>query len=672
MRNILDDFEELFYESEIKNKEFIAHPTLEVSPNFSFEDENYPKKKTKELLEKARKETNEKAKLDLLEECLFYNNTDEEVILEYLNLKKEETEKKLILKRYGYYLTESNFKIYFNKPKKGVIDLLKELFNLFINFRKGYLSDINKIWFFVEEFCMIKPQNIFADESNIKEELFLYFLSISKKIAKLILPIKLDVYDKKISFEDKLKKYFSSSEQQYINNLIELSKTKEGIEKLNFEDIKNNLIYINFKLFTQTFTSISTLIKSLKEEIVFCLDNLDNSNLYIYICIQELFLNLLKGYSNIKNEEFIAKIKNHISIRKNNHKNNLNDYIQIYNSKSDYIQIEIDQKNIYNLIFKNKIDFDFVEKIEEKKTLSHAYIYDWEKIINNNSMLSLNFSIPLEYQFLNFIKIEYMNEFNFIKYTYKFIEELLLKISKSNTIISLLNEIYPGCKKIFNEKSDFISSLIKKVLSRCFNFCIFSDKVGSTFTPIKRIYFYLIYTFNKNLDPIYELKNFLVVNLGLFIYIFHHEFYGHYLLHYLNILTKNKYNSPFSKIENNNESGRFIEIKLFGKRMNTLYLFQLLYILDIDNYKNDFRTFNLNFQNINKFNISENLYEIFKRHFGIELIYNDDEKCESFNLFDKNFGKNNNNMVVITPTFNECLPFDNIDFLYNLLLNNNG
>ena len=670
MRNILDDFEELFYESDIINKEFIAHPNLEVSPNFSFEDENYPKKKTKELLEKARKETNEKAKSDLLEECLFYNNTDEEVILEYLNLKKEETEKKLILKRYGYYLTESNFKIYFNKPKKGVIDLLKELFNLFINFRKGYLSDINKIWFFVEEFCMIKPQNIFADESNIKEELFLYFLSISKKIAKLILPIKLVVYDKKISFEDKLKKYFSSSEQQYINNLIELAKTKEGIEKLNFEDIKNNLIYINFKLFTQTFTSISTLIKSLKEEIVFCLDNLDNSNLYIYICIQELFLNLLKGYSNIKNEEFIAKIKNHISIRKNNHKNNLNDYIQIYNSKSDYIQIEIDQKNIYNLIFKNKIDFDFVEKIEEKKTLSHAYIYDWEKIINNNSMLSLNFSIPLEYQFLNFIKIEYMNEFNFIKYTYKFIEELLLKISKSNTIISLLNEIYPGCKKIFNEKSDFISSLIKKVLSRCFYFCIFSDKV-STFTPIKRIYFYLIYTFNKNLDPIYELKNFLVVNLGLFIYIFHQEFYGHYLLHYLNILTKNKYNSPFSKIENSNEFGRFIEIKLFGKRMNTLYLFQLLYILDIDNYKNDFRTFNLNFQNINKFNISENLYEMFKRHFGIELIYNDDEKCKSFNLFDKNFRKSNNNMLVITPTFNECLPFDNIDFLDNLLLNNN-
>ena len=100
--------------------------------------------------------------------------------------------------------------------------------------------------------------------------------------------------------------------------------------------------------------------------------------------------------------------------------------------------------------------------------------------------------------------------------------------------------------------------------------------------------------------------------------------------------------------------------------METLKLYQLLYIIDIDNYKKDYKRFNLDFQNINKFDISENLYNIFKKYFGIELIFNNDEKVEFFNLFDNNFGKNNDNLVIMAPEFNNCLPFDNIDFLYYL------
>ena len=245
-----------------------------------------------------------------------------------------------------------------------------------------------------------------------------------------------------------------------------------------------------------------------------------------------------------------------------------------------------------------------------------------------------------------------------------------MKISKSNTIISLLNETYPGCEKIFNEKSDFISGLIKKVLSRFFYFCIFSDKAGCAITQFKRICFFLAYTFNNNLDPKYELKKFLIVNLGLFIYIFHHEFFGHYLVLYLEILTKNKYNSLFLNVENKKESGRFIEEKLFGKRMNTLNLIQLLYILDIDNYKKNYKTFNLNFQNSNKFDISKNLYNMFKSHFGIELNFNNVEKFDTFNLVDKNFGKNND-LLIMTPTFNGCRPLDDIEFLCSLSTSEN-
>ena len=89
---------------------------------------------------------------------------------------------------------------------------------------------------------------------------------------------------------------------------------------------------------------------------------------------------LLKGYSNLKNEKFIEQIKNHKS--NNNKDNNIKKYIQIYNSKSSYIKIEEDKNNNNNLIFKNQIDFEFGEKMEETNILNNAYIYDWEKIIS--------------------------------------------------------------------------------------------------------------------------------------------------------------------------------------------------------------------------------------------------------------------------------------------------
>jgi len=664
MESNLKNTNELFYESNKFDKEFSAHPHLKVDSNFSFSDENYPKKKTKELLWKAQKETDDNIKLDFLEECLLYNNTDEEVILELLNTKKEENEKKLILKKFGYYLTESNFKTYFNKQKKGVIELFKELFDLFENFRTLNLEDINKIFSFVEEFSLTKPQNIFLNELDSKEELSLYFITLSKMIVKLINSIKLRINDKSLSFEDKLKKYFSTQQQQTINKLIELSKTKKGIEKHNFEDVKKSLMLVNCELFTEIFPSISNLIISLKDEIKYCLDNLDNSNLYIFICIKELILNLLKGYNNLKNKEFITKIKSHINSRNNDYYNSINNYIKQYNNKSDTIKIEVDKENKNNLIFKKKIEVEFIPSLEETIILDNAYIYDWEKIINDDFILSLNFKVPIKYQLLNYIKIEYVNEFNFIRYTYGFIEELLLKISKSNTMISLLKEIYPGCEKIFDEKSNFVSNLIKKVLSRCFYFCIDSYRVGCAETQIKRIYFYLAYTYNNEIDPVHDLQKFLIVNLGLFIYIFHHEFFGHYLLHYLKILTTNKYNSPFSKIENKEESGRFIEIKLFGKRMNTLNLFQILYILDIDNYKKDYKEFSLDFQKIDKYDISENFFNMFKKHFEIELIFDKYEKIESYTVTDYNFG-NNNNLLILTPIFNDCLPFDDCELFYN-------
>ena len=98
--------------------------------------------------------------------------------------------------------------------------------------------------------------------------------------------------------------------------------------------------------------------------------------------------------------------------------------------------------------------------------------------------------------------------------------------------------------------------------------------------------------------------------------------------------------------------------------MNTLNLFQILYILDIDNYKKDYKEFSLDVQKIDKYDISENLFNMFKKHFEIELIFDKYEKKESYTVTDYNFG-NNNNLLILTPIFNDCLAFDDSELFYN-------
>ena len=55
---------------------------------------------------------------------------------------------------------------------------------------------------------------------------------------------------------------------------------------------------------------------------------------------------------------------------------------------------------------------------------------------------------------------------------------------------------------------------------------------------------------------------------------------------------------------------------------------------------------------------------MFKRHFGIELILDKDEKIESYIVTDYNI-ENDNNLLIITPIFNDCLPFDDCELFYN-------
>ena len=105
--------------------------------------------------------------------------------------------------------------------------------------------------------------------------------------------------------------------------------------------------------------------------------------------------------------------------------------------------------------------------------------------------------------------------------------------------------------------------------------------------------------FDEDSIQIEEYKNYNIIgNLGVFIYIEFNEILGDYLRTILSKITTINYISQSSRISEKSELGECIEFLLFKQRISNFSLIQLIYILGVNNYNIDFRTFRNNFQNI--------------------------------------------------------------------------
>ena len=93
-----------------------------------------------------------------------------------------------------------------------------------------------------------------------------------------------------------------------------------------------------------------------------------------------------------------------------------------------------------------------------------------------------------------------------------------------------------------------------------------------------------------------KLKNIKIIigNLGVFIYIEFNKILGDYLRTILSKITKINYISQRSPISEK-KSSEYIEFLLFKQRISNFSLIQLIYILDVNNYNVNFRTFRKNF-----------------------------------------------------------------------------
>ena len=529
------------------------------------------KKKALIILQDALKENNNAN----IQKALSYDNTNEIILKEYLSILKQTNfglfEKKI--EEYYYSISEDIYmKITGQKKHLTSIGLLLQQFDIFKNYKiSGNIdyeneneimldnqqkSEITKYFYRIKDKEPSIPCNSsFTKESNL--ELFLYetyyllFKDMNKKINKIWEICK----DKNLSVRKRLAS-------------IGIEGTESKIEQILLKKLMNEgvcLLYYS-KFFMETIPNIKKYIIKIYKTITKCLQ-LENINTDFYII---LFIIL-----------------------------DLKDMILYEKTTSEFIDKIIEYESPINF---NICNAEFKVEINENKAIiniaaneqiiiENYYQYNLEKILNKltiNKFLHINKFVLDKY-----IKLEYFNSNNYIKLMMKFIEKFNTNIAKSETIKTALNFLYPELKtqKLFD--SNFIDNLFKSALNTCYYFPFIGKKGAYTLSKSNTIFFFIpnrtIYEEDSSSKK--DRTYFLILNLGIFIYIEFHEILGHYLRLTLSKIIDYDYLSPRSPISNTNESGEYVEFLLFGKRILEFNIKQILYILDIKNYEKNYIDF---------------------------------------------------------------------------------
>ena len=322
-------------------------------------------------------------------------------------------------------------------------------------------------------------------------------------------------------------------------------------------------------------------------------------------------------------------------------------------------------------IFKDEILEYIKEPIISENNDIDSSKYKLDKIAKElKESLKNRVDYKKKYFLIPYLKLEYSNTNNYIYYNMKFIKQFNKKVSKSKTISSLLNYLFPGYTDFNLFEGEFMDTFFENAINNCYFYPFFYQKVGAyTFKRNNQIIFFVpnrSKISEKLLDVTNNYYKYLISNLGCFIYIEYHELFGYYLRELLSKITDMEYQSPSSKISNKNESGEYIELLLFGSRVRFFTLKQLVFILDINNYNQNYTQFRENYINIRNYSPSKEC-EALLGEIGIKLsnIILCDEENVTAALFGVNESINyENDEKIEVPFLEECI--DNIYELNNL------
>jgi len=518
---------------------------LKNSSDFSFQK---MKSVSLKYLEQVKGLKDDKLKIEILETAIKFDNTNENILKEYLICLKKFDQNKYQdeLDKYLFHISPKVYESITGEIKeKTSITKLKKIFDLFKNYDKNsVIYKKNIVHFFNIEKINLTPVNSYY---NLNEQvelsiIELYYL-LYKEVNHKIIYLKDLFQSNELTLDEKIQSFCPITYHSFIKSIFDT----QG-EKISENFIISTLILYS-QTFLETFYYIRNYINQIYEIIDKCL-KMENLKEDYYIL---LFI--------------ILDLKNLIYYDMN--KSNYLDMIIKYKTKNNYDNLKYEINN-NTLIINNRIKIEDYQK------------YQIDKIVQDLNLFDV--TIPNEFLLIPYLKIEYFNDNNYVKYLNKFIELFNEKISKSKTISTLLNYLYPGFEEINLFQSEFIENIFKDSL--------------------KNAYF--------------------------------------------------NYLSPRSPISEKNESGESIESLLFGKRISNFTFIQLLYILDTENYKVDYKTFRNNFLNISNYIPSTTFKEMLREN-NISLNALDLKKRNviTSNLFNENNLMSNS--IAELPLLNDCV-----------------
>ena len=563
--------------------------------NESFKDEFKKIKKIDDINQRIQK----------LNALIDKNNTDEEIVCEFLELKKNANSQDLqkLLRTYEVCISSEKFNNIFGSiykiksPKKKMFELFEKLIN------------INNITDYDEKVCELINIIELRNDKFVQNFPILYYLNkelyFNSLYYWLLKEIKRNYF---ISKETISQKQINDCKKIYLNKLevLEKNDTKNEINQKKIEKIRK-------------------IIKN----IPLCLSTSFNE-----------YINNLSGFIANIFESFQKRFENNIIFVDNkyqlSHKKDINlftDFI-FFLIKFDFENsVQIDQyEDIWedtfsgtcasqdDLINKKKISMKLInnDTLEVKKYGFTSKTFIIENV-NNYSINGLtgylvNYKNNLDiYELNNCLKIDCYNTELFIKKNWNKFSNYICDILCSPTLKSAFSKTF-SFEPIILKNKEYLLKILNEIR-------FFSFKTNFTAETKKRLLLiYIQANVGNNEAKSVNIKK--LIYLAVFLVSCIHEIAGHLSLRVHNYIFKKdqgespkpKYPSSYAR-KRKKESGECIEENLFGNYQFKMTIKQILYTLDANNYINEnCDNFRSNFTEIKdkSLNFSDRLNDMLK------------------------------------------------------------
>ena len=398
-----------------------------------------------------------------------------------------------------------------------------------------------------------------------------------------------------------LKTYFSNEKNDYDDGIKILLK-KRRLEKIsllsNYELYFNLITQYYFEMIEKSdenhLTVIGLITRHLSDTILKYLELIQNGHKFSRDDVKIIDILLYAPIIGNYKYSSILKLISNLDYDNGNEKND---------DKSNDIMISED-KLIINYIYKRKYD---KKEIESKYEFENAFIYNI-KLIKNEIIDEKKKPSLTKINLLKYVKMKYFQENNFYTHNkdyWNFNKGLFEYILNSETIKTLFKSLYPNRLFIF-EKKEIVNQLIESIV-----FIPYELYESYGYTSKKELMIFIEGIFKGFSKPIHFLsKSASFIILGI------HEGCGHWASSFYSIYYQDisLFNSTISnkeileeiKFEENNESlssfdgGDMLELMLFGQKLDSFSIKEILFLLCKSSYDVDYKTFNKNFKKVSK------------------------------------------------------------------------